>query len=194
MANQRLKIGDVVPDFEMTDLAGETVKLSDLKGQKVFLSFYRFATCPLSNFRVAQAMREHKHFGQEVTFVGVFESSDKYLEKYVKPRQLPFRVIADPKANLYRAYGVEASWFSTLKGFARVTDVFKALFSSGYKPGMLHGSISRVPADILIDEGGTVLAAHYGKDIIDHMPFEELRAYLDQSSALVQPRLRVVEL
>lgn len=183
MSDQRLNAGDLAPDFEMTNLAGEVMKLSDFKGQKVFLSFYRFATCPLSNFRVAQAMREHKYFQDDVTFVGVFESSNQYLKKYVQPRQLPFHVMADPKAVLYRRYGVEASWLSALKGFARISDVFKALFRSGYRPGMLHGSISRVPADFLIDEEGKILALHYGQDIVDHMTFEQLKACLKDAPA-----------
>lgn len=188
MSDQRLQVGDLAPDFEMTNLAGEAVTLSDFKGQKVFLSFYRFATCPLSNFRVAQAMREHKHFEDDVTFVGVFESSDQYLKKFVQPRQLPFQVMADPKAALYQRYGVEASWFSALKGFARLSYVFKALFRSGYRPGMLHGSISRVPADFLIDEEGRILALHYGQDIVDHMAFDQLRAHLNDADALGHPQ------
>jgi len=33
-------IGEKAPDFELTDDAGETVRLSDFQGQKVILYFY----------------------------------------------------------------------------------------------------------------------------------------------------------
>lgn len=38
-----LGIGDEAPDFELLDSNGNRVKLSSFKGQKVLLSFARFA-------------------------------------------------------------------------------------------------------------------------------------------------------
>lgn len=38
-----LKPGDPAPDFELQDLDGNTVRLSDLKGQAVVLAFIRHA-------------------------------------------------------------------------------------------------------------------------------------------------------
>jgi peroxiredoxin Q/BCP len=35
-----LKDGDIAPDFTAKDQSGETVKLSDLRGQQVVLYFY----------------------------------------------------------------------------------------------------------------------------------------------------------
>ena len=40
----KLKVGDVAPDFTLTDTEGKTVKLSDFKGKKnVVLAFYVLA-------------------------------------------------------------------------------------------------------------------------------------------------------
>jgi cytochrome oxidase Cu insertion factor (SCO1/SenC/PrrC family) len=40
----QLKVGDVAPDFTLTDTAGKQVKLSDFKGKKnVVLAFYVLA-------------------------------------------------------------------------------------------------------------------------------------------------------
>ncbi len=39
-----LKVGDIAPDFTLTDTAGKPVKLSDFKGKKnVVLAFYVLA-------------------------------------------------------------------------------------------------------------------------------------------------------
>jgi cytochrome oxidase Cu insertion factor (SCO1/SenC/PrrC family) len=40
----KLKVGDVAPEFTLTDTTGKTVKLSDFKGKKsVVLAFYVLA-------------------------------------------------------------------------------------------------------------------------------------------------------
>jgi cytochrome oxidase Cu insertion factor (SCO1/SenC/PrrC family) len=40
----KLKIGDMAPDFTLTDTAGQKVKLSDFRGKNnVVLAFYIFA-------------------------------------------------------------------------------------------------------------------------------------------------------
>ncbi len=40
----KLKVGDLAPDFTLTDTAGQKVKLSDFRGKKnVVLAFYVFA-------------------------------------------------------------------------------------------------------------------------------------------------------
>ena len=40
----KLKVGDIAPDFTLTDTAGTKVKLSDLRGKNnVVLAFYVFA-------------------------------------------------------------------------------------------------------------------------------------------------------
>ena len=46
---RRLEIGDPVPDFTMTSQNGKTVKLSDLRGNVVVLTFI-YTRCPLPDF------------------------------------------------------------------------------------------------------------------------------------------------
>ncbi len=46
---ERLKVGDLVPDFVMTTQEGKTQKLSDLRGEVVVLTFI-YTRCPLPNF------------------------------------------------------------------------------------------------------------------------------------------------
>ncbi len=40
---EKPKIGDIAPDFELKDQDGKTVKLSDFRGKKVLLSFHPLA-------------------------------------------------------------------------------------------------------------------------------------------------------
>ena len=42
----KLEIGDLAPEFELYSDSGQTVKLSDLRGQRVLLFFYPKADTP----------------------------------------------------------------------------------------------------------------------------------------------------
>ena len=42
---EKVKVGEIAPDFTLTDQHGETVRLSDMQGAAVALAFI-FTTCP----------------------------------------------------------------------------------------------------------------------------------------------------
>ena len=53
----------------------------------------------------------------------------------------------------------------------------------GYIPMTLSISkMSTLPADILIDEEGKVVDAHYCKDTVDHLPIDRLISFASGSS------------
>ena len=47
-----LGIGDTAPDFELVDHEGTKHKLSDFRGKRVLLSFFRYASWPLCLYNV----------------------------------------------------------------------------------------------------------------------------------------------
>ena len=48
----------------------------------------------------------------------------------------------------------------------------------GYIPMTLSMSkMSTLPADILIDENGKIVEAHYCKDTVDHLPIDRLISF-----------------
>lgn len=44
-------------------------------------------------------------------------------------------------------------------------------------PTSLKGSLTTMPADLLIDEAGVIPTAHYGKDESDHLAFKAVAAF-----------------
>ena len=48
----RIQPGQPAKNFTIEDVFGNSVALPDYKGQRLMLSFYRYAACPLSNLRI----------------------------------------------------------------------------------------------------------------------------------------------
>lgn len=181
-----LTTGQTAPDFEAVDIFGKPVRLSELRGQPVILSFYRYATCPFCTVRFNQMARELPRLTEAgVRVVAVFESSHDYIHQYLGPRGIPFTVVADPGEQLYRLYGVRKSLFGTLLGMFRVFTMMRAMFDRKYRMGRPDGSLTRIPADFLISANGQIDEAWYGKDIGDHIPMRKVERFGE-----VQPRPR----
>ena len=172
-----LKAGDKAPDFELECLDGTTVRLSDFRGKKLFLSFYRFASCPFCNLRVHAIGELYPQIQTEMEVLGVFESSLDVLQDYMPRHGLPFKVASDTKAQSYVNYGVGHSFSGMLSGmFLRMPTLIKAMFK-GYLPLTIDSSLTRMPADFIIDEEGIVLVAYYAKDEGDHLNTEAILEY-----------------
>ena len=174
----RIKPGQSAKNFSSEDLAGNTVALNDYKGQRLMLSFYRYAACPLCNLRVHHLIQHYAALIEKnLQLVAVFQSPRESILKYAGKQKAPFPIIPDPQRRLYRLYGVESSWAGFIKGSMRLSLVTSALMK-GFWPGKMEGIKSMVPADFLIGPDLTVQVAYYGKDIGDHLPVERINGWL----------------
>jgi peroxiredoxin Q/BCP len=101
------EVGDTAPDFELPDQNGETVKLSDLRGQKVVLYFYPKADTPGCTTQ-ACGVRDHResyeHAGAVV--LGVSPDPVKAVKKFDEKYGLGFPLLADHDHEVAEAYGV----------------------------------------------------------------------------------------
>ena len=158
-------------NFTADLFSGERFELESLKGNKIWLAFFRYASCPLCNLRVHDIILRKQEFEQlNIKIVAVFQSDVENTANYVGKQELHFPLICDPKQELYKLYGV-GSKFSGLVSADAVVKLTKAV-SKGYLPGMPKGDMARIPADFLIDEQMNIVEEFHGKDIGDHIPFE----------------------
>ncbi|MBE0509839.1 MAG: peroxiredoxin family protein [Chromatiales bacterium] len=172
---ETLKPGDRAPDFSVSDIHGNPVKLFDYGGRKVLLSFFRFATCPFCTVRFVRLTQEAERYAQQgVEIIAVFESSRDYIHEYLNKRPLPFPVIADPEGELYARYGLKKSVKGLLFGMFRMPTLLRALFDPAFHLGKPDSSVLRIPADFLIDSNGRITDSYYGSDIGDHIPFKRI--------------------
>jgi thioredoxin-dependent peroxiredoxin len=173
--------GAVAPDFTFRDVDGVPVRLSDLRGRKVLLAFFRNAGCALCNLRVRHFIRRHKEWSRQgLEVVAVFESPDSNMSRYVERQEAPFPLIADPKAGIYDLYGVEVSEEKVQATMADSNTQRFVAEAAAEGFALIHeegSNFHRIPAEFLIDEKGIVRVAHYGSLVTDHLPLDVINCF-----------------
>ena len=101
------KEGSVAPNFAAKDANGETIRLKDLRGQKVVLYFYPKDDTPgctreACSFRDAFADFKKR----DIKVLGVSKDSEASHSKFAAKYKLPFTLLADPDHSIAEAYGV----------------------------------------------------------------------------------------
>jgi thioredoxin-dependent peroxiredoxin len=178
----KIQVGQTAKDFNVEDIYGNQIALSNYANQKLLLAFFRHAACPLCNLRVHQLIQSYPIWQSSgLNILAFFESSPEMIRKYVGQQQAPFPIIADPEKIFYKLYGVESSWTGTLRGLMRFAD-----FSAAKKQGLMffhpHNDVTVIPADFLIGPDLVIQTAYYGKDIGDHLPLAEINRFAELSN------------
>jgi peroxiredoxin Q/BCP len=102
-----LKAGDPAPDFTGLTDSGETVSLSDFKGQKLIIYFYPKDDTPGCTAQACN-LRDNYEAMQKAGYqiLGVSPDSVKKHQKFKAKYDLPFPLIADEDKTMLNAYGV----------------------------------------------------------------------------------------
>jgi peroxiredoxin Q/BCP len=101
-----LKAGDPAPDFALPDQHGNTVRLSDLRGQKVVVYFYPKADTPGCTTQ-ACSLRDAQEPLQiaGATVIGISPDKPEAQAKFDTKYGLGFRLLSDPDHAVAEAYG-----------------------------------------------------------------------------------------
>lgn len=174
--SMRLTENMQAPDFSTTTLDGTEIALSEFRGQRLMLSFYRYASCPLCNMRVSQLTQLMQKHNIRAPFLGVFQSPPETMKKHVGKQKTPIQLLPDPERKLYRLYGVETSLWGLVKGALKFWMFVKAALR-GFLIKRKDNEFSRIPADFLINEDGTIHTTYYGNDIGDHLDIEIVKDF-----------------
>lgn len=176
----KLQKGQKALDFTARDINNNEVRLSEFKGKKIILSFYRNVNCPFCNRRIHKIMGHNLRFKDAgVQLVFLFESSNQKISSSIFHQGIsPWPLIGDPEKKIYTQYGVEHSTLKMLKTLfvANGTQAKKDTNDLNL-PEDKEASMNLIPADFLIDENFTIVKAHYGNHLDDHIEFEELKEF-----------------
>jgi peroxiredoxin len=174
----KLKTGNVAPNFGRSDIYDKLIQLNEDRNGSTLLSFFRYAECALCNLRIAELKRASERFKElDIEVICVFQSEKEKLRKAIHDRHsLDFLIISDPKMELYNLYGVKPSWLKLARTTSRkgMSNILKAQ-AEGYKlGGKVDGKFHQIPADFLINQNQRIEIAHYGNNLVDHIPIDEI--------------------
>jgi len=145
-----LEIGDAAPDFSLSDQNGETVSLSDLKGQRVVIYFYPKDDTPgctkeACNFRDRWSAFE----SQGIRVLGISKDGASSHGKFIAKYELPFTLLSDvepcPVATAYGSYGLKKFMGKEYMGMMRHTFVIDA-------EGRIEAAYTKVKAETMADQ------------------------------------------
>ncbi|MCA1055331.1 redoxin domain-containing protein [Rossellomorea aquimaris] len=123
-AKQGLTKGDKAPDFELTTLSGENVKLSDYKGKKVILNFWA-TWCPpckaemphMETYYEKNAQKENVEI-LAVNLTSMDDGQDK-VQEFADGYDLTFPILLDIDGDIgeeYRAFTIPTTYMIDTNG------------------------------------------------------------------------------
>lgn len=92
-----LKPGTPAPEFQLNDLEGKAVKLSDFRGKTVVLVFWA-SWCPDCRKEVPELKEMYSKHGREVQFVSIsYDREFQRLKDFAAEKELPGVQLFDPE-------------------------------------------------------------------------------------------------
>lgn len=123
-----LNEGNIAPDFQLINLEGKEMKLSDLQGKKVILNFWA-TWCPPCKEEIPDMQKfyeEHGEGNEQVEILAVnltySERNKADVEKFAKNYQMTFPILLDTNeeiSDLYQVFTIPTSYLIDSKGIIR---------------------------------------------------------------------------
>ncbi|MBI5655124.1 peroxiredoxin [Candidatus Uhrbacteria bacterium] len=112
-ASGELKLGDLAPDFAMSDQDGNEVKLSSYRGKhNIVLVFYPGDMTPGCTLQLCAIRDDWSKFIQADTLVfGVNHGDEKSHAKFIQAHEFPFPLLIDKDKKVSAKYGAVRSIF-----------------------------------------------------------------------------------
>lgn len=119
------EVGDAAPDFELLDQAGNPIRLSAFRGQRVVLYFYPRADTPGCTKEACAFRDDYEDFDSRgVIILGVSPDTVEDQAKFAAKHSLPFPLLADKDHKVgeaYGAWGLKKSFGREYMGMKRMT-------------------------------------------------------------------------
>jgi protein SCO1/2 len=160
--NRGVAVGDPVPDFALTDQTGQTVRLSQMRGEPVAVTFIYtrcpIATaCPLTATRFAKldSLLKAKGFGKLLTIT-------------VEPERDTPKVLAEYASHL----GADPARWKFLTGDPKAVADVASRFGVIYYPDA--GQVVHAQAVAVVDPAGRLATIYYGDNWDAEAVFRDL--------------------
>ncbi|MBB6447389.1 redoxin domain-containing protein [Bacillus benzoevorans] len=98
-----LRIGVKAPDFELENLSGEKVKLSDYRGKKVILNFWA-TWCPPCKEEMPAMEKFYQKAGDDVEILAVNIDPQYNVQEFIDKMGITFPILLDKNDKVNSAY------------------------------------------------------------------------------------------
>ncbi len=160
----QLQVGDRAPDFTLPNLAGESVHLSDYRGQAVLLIFLRHLGCLPCRQHITEIL-DHVDALKEVQVLTISFSAGHWADGWAQETGSPYPLLLDPERISYRAYQLRSS---RLRSWGpNVLWRYVKLLMAGEHLRPAQGDPNQLGGDFIIDADGIIRLAHPSKDPVD---------------------------
>jgi thioredoxin-dependent peroxiredoxin len=103
----RIDVGDSAPDFELRGTGGRTVRLADFRGRWLVLAFYPGDFTPVCTRQFCSYRDAADRLDElDAEVLGVSPQTLESHERFRAKHGLTVPLLADPKREMIRAYGV----------------------------------------------------------------------------------------
>lgn len=100
-----IEVGQRAPDFELATLSGETVKLSDYRGQKVMLNFWA-TWCPPCRAEMPDMEKFYHEMKGEIEILAINIDTNNDVAGFIKEMGVTFPILLDTKENVMKNYQI----------------------------------------------------------------------------------------
>lgn len=183
MTPQPLVQGQKAPEVTFETLKSGKLDLRAHRGKKVWLCFYRYATCPLCADHFSEIVSRQKDLeASGIQVIAIFDSPEEmFLDPQTKRTfellsTTTIPMVSDTEHEIYRLFRSRSSKWALI----RPQVVLKGLqaLKNGFMQRGIRGDLFRIPAHILIDREGRVHEAFYGKTVADQIPWETIERFM----------------
>jgi peroxiredoxin Q/BCP len=151
-----LKEGDAAPDFTAKNQNGESVKLSDFRGNRVVLYFYPKDDTPGCTKQACSLRDSFETFEEKgIKIFGVSIDDENSHQKFISKYALPFDLLADTEKEIVNAYGVygeKTNYGRKYMGINRTTFLIDA-----------NGEIVKIFKKVKVDEHAAEVLEAFGE-------------------------------
>lgn len=136
--------GEAAPNFELVDMYGEPVHLSDFRGKKILLNFWA-TWCPPCRAEMPHMQSIYEDYKDEVVILGVnlttTEASREDVGTFIEKYGLNFPIILDEQGEVTKTFRVIA--YPTTYAIDR-DGVIREIFRGAIDYGIMEQSLKRM--------------------------------------------------